>query len=54
MGKFSYEQRQKLNSINERLYELECQVVPRVKQIKLSVKDIKEVLNHDDELTPSF
>ena len=41
MGKFSYEQRQKLNSINERLYELECQVVPRAKQIK-------EVCDHDD------
>lgn len=48
MGKFNYEQRQKLNSINERLYELECQVVPRAKQINLSAKDIKEVCDHDD------
>lgn len=48
MGKFSYEQRQKLNSIKERLYELECQVVPRAKQINLSAKDIKEVYDHDD------
>lgn len=48
MGKFSYEQRQKSNSINERLYALERQVVPRAKQINLSVKDIKEVCDHDD------
>ena len=35
MGKFTKEQRQKLNSINERLYDLERRVVPRAKQINM-------------------
>ena len=54
MGKFTKEQRRKLNSINERLYDLERRVVPRAKQIDLSVKDIKEAYDHFCELLLSF
>ena len=54
MGKFTKEQRQKLNSINERLYDLECRVVPRAKQINISVKDIKEAWDHECSLLLSF
>ena len=46
MGQFTNEQRRKLNSINERLYDLERRIVPRAKQIDLSVKDIKEAYDH--------
>ena len=46
MGKFTKKQRQKLNSINERLYDLERRVVPRAKQINMSVKDVKEACDH--------
>jgi len=54
MGKFTKEQRQKLNSINERLYDLERRVVPRAKQINISVKDIKEAWDHECSLLLSF
>ena len=54
MGKFTKEQRRKLNSINERLYDLECRVVPRAKQIDLCAKDIKEAWDHFCELLLSF
>ena len=54
MGKFTKEQRRKLNSINERLYDLECRVVPRAKQIDLCAKDIKEAYDHFCELLLSF
>ena len=54
MGKFTKEQRQKLNSINERLYDLERRVVPRAKQIDLCAKDIKEAYDHFCELLLSF
>ena len=54
MGKFTKEQRRKLNSINERLYDLERRVVPRAKQIDLCAKDIKETYDHFCELLLSF
>lgn len=54
MGQFTNEQRRKLNSINERLYDLECRVVPRAKQIDLCAKDIKEAYDHFCELLLSF
>ena len=54
MGQFTKEQRRKLNSINERLYDLECRVVPRAKQIDLCAKDIKEAYDHFCELLLSF
>ena len=54
MGKFTKEQRRKLNSINERLYDLERRVVPRAKQIDLCAKDIKEACDHFCELLLSF
>ena len=54
MGQFTNEQRQKLNSINERLYDLERRVVPRAKQINMSVKDIKEACDHECSLLLSF
>lgn len=54
MGKFTKEQRRKLNSINERLYDLERRVVPRAKQINISVKDIKEAWDHECSLLLSF
>ena len=54
MGQFTKEQRQKLNSINERLYDLERRVVPRAKQIDLCAKDIKEACDHFCELLLSF
>ena len=54
MEKFTKEQRQKLNSINERLYDLERRVVPRAKQINISVKDIKEAWDHECSLLLSF
>ena len=54
MGKFAKEQRRKLNSINERLYDLERRVVPRAKQIDLCAKDIKEAYDHFCELLLSF
>ena len=54
MGQFTKEQRRKLNSINERLYDLECRVVPRTKQIDLCAKDIKEAYDHFCELLLSF
>ena len=54
MGQFTQEQRRKLNSINERLYDLERRVVLRAKQIDLCAKDIKEVYDHFCELLLSF
>ena len=54
MGQFTQEQRRKLNSINERLYDLERRVVPRAKQIDLCAKDIKEAYDHFCELLLSF
>ena len=54
MEKFTKEQRQKLNSLNERLYDLERRVVPRAKQIDLCAKDIKEAYDHFCELLLSF
>ena len=54
MGQFTKEQRRKLNSINERLYDLERRVVPRAKQIDLCAKDIKEAWDHFCELLLSF
>ena len=54
MGQFTQEQRRKLNSINERLYDLERRVVPRAKQIDLCAKDIKEACDHFCELLLSF
>ena len=54
MGKFTKEQRRKLNIINERLYDLERHVVPRAKQINMSVKDVKEACDHFCELLLSF
>ena len=54
MGQFTNEQRRKLNSINERLYDLERRVVPRAKQIDLCAKDIKEACDHFCELLLSF
>ncbi|WP_103610921.1 hypothetical protein [Campylobacter concisus] len=54
MGQFTNEQRRKLNSINERLYDLEHRVVPRAKQIDLCAKDIKEACDHFCELLLSF
>ena len=54
MGQFTQEQRRKLNSINERLYDLERRVVPRAKQINISVKDTKEAYDHFCELLLSF
>ena len=54
MGQFTKEQRRKLNSINERLYDLERRVVPRAKQIGLSAKDIKEAYDHSCGLLLSF
>ena len=54
MGKFTKEQRRKLNSINERLYDLERRIVPRAKQIDLCAKDIKEAYDHFCELLLSF
>ena len=54
MGQFTKEQRRKLNSINERLYDLERCVVPRAKQIDLCAKDIKEAYDHFCELLLSF
>ncbi|WP_459861959.1 hypothetical protein [Campylobacter concisus] len=54
MGKFTNEQRQKLNSINERLYDLERRVVPRAKQINISVKDKKEAWDHECSLLLYF
>ena len=54
MGKFTKEQRRKLNSINERLYDLERRVVPRAKQIDLCAKDTKEAYDHFCELLLSF
>jgi hypothetical protein len=46
--------RRKLNSINERLYDFECRVVPRAKQINISVKDVKEAWDHECSLLLSF
>ena len=54
MGKFTQEQRRKLNSINERLYDFERRVVPRAKQINISVKDIKDAWDHECSLLLSF
>lgn len=54
MGQFTNEQRRKLKSINERLYDLERRVVPRAKQIDLCAKDIKEACDHFYELLLSF
>ena len=54
MGQFTKEQRRKLNSINERLYDLERRVVPLAKQIDLCAKDIKEACDHFCELLLSF
>ena len=54
MGQFTKEQRRKLNSINERLYDLERRVVSRAKQINISVKDIKEAWDHECSLLLSF
>jgi len=54
MGQFTKEQRRKLNSINERLYDLERRVVPHAKQIDLCAKDIKEAYDHFCELLLSF
>ena len=54
MGQFTKEQRRKLNSINERLYDLERRIVPRAKQIDLCAKDIKEAYDHFCELLLSF
>ena len=54
MGQFTNEQRRKLNSINERLYDLERRVVPRAKQINISVKDIKEAWDHECSLLLYF
>ena len=54
MRKFTKEQRRKLNSINERLYDLERRVVPRAKQINMSVKDVKEACDHFCELLLYF
>ena len=54
MGQFTNEQRRKLNSINERLYDLERRVVPRAKQIDLCAKDTKEACDHFCELLLSF
>ena len=54
MGQFTQEQRRKLNSINERLYDLERRVVPRAKQINMSVKDVKEACDHFCELLLYF
>lgn len=54
MGQFTKEQRRKLNSINERLYDLERCVVPRAKQINMSVKDVKEACDHFCELLLYF
>lgn len=54
MGQFTKEQRRKLNSINERLYDLERRVVSRAKQINISVKDTKEAYDHFCELLLSF
>ena len=54
MGQFTNEQRRKLNSINERLYDLERRIVPRAKQINMSVKDVKEAWDHFCELLLSF
>ena len=54
MGQFTKEQRRKLNSINERLYDLERRVVPRAKQIDICAKDIKEACDHFCELLLSF
>ncbi len=54
MGQFTQEQRRKLNSINERLYDLERRVVPHAKQIDLCAKDIKEAYDHFCELLLSF
>ena len=46
--------RRKLNSINERLYDLERRVVPLAKQINISAKDIKEAWDHECSLLLSF
>ena len=54
MGKFTQEQRRKLNSINERLYDFERRVVPHAKQINISVKDIKDAWDHECSLLLSF
>ena len=54
MEKFTKEQRQKLNNINERLYDLERRVVPRAKQINMSVKNIKDAWGHECSLLLSF
>ena len=54
MGKFTKEQRRKLNSINERLYDLERRIVPRAKQINMSVKDVKEAWDHECSLLLYF
>lgn len=54
MGQFTNEQKRKLNSINERLYDLERRVVPRAKQIDLCAKDIKKAYDHFCELLLSF
>ena len=54
MRQFTKEQRRKLNSINERLYDLERRIVPRAKQINMSVKDVKEACDHFCELLLSF
>ena len=54
MGQFTNEQRRKLNSINERLYDLERRIVPRAKQINMSVKDVKEACDHECSLLLSF
>ena len=54
MGQFTNEQKRKLNSINERLYDLERRVVPRAKQIDLCAKDTKEACDHFCELLLSF
>ena len=54
MGQFTKEQRRKLNSINERLYDFEQRVVPRAKQINISVKDIKWAWDHECSLLLSF
>ena len=54
MGQFTKEQRRKLNSINERLYDLERRVVPRAKQIDLYAKDAKEACDNFCELLLSF
>ena len=54
MGQFTNEQRRKLNSINERLYDLERRIVPRAKQINMSVKDVKEAWDHECSLLLYF